>query len=322
MLIECPSCASRYVIDAAKIGAEGRNVRCASCQKEWFVTQADGVEPEPEPGPAPAAGSPAAAGGTPQQTSGRTDDPQSAPGEREDAPSPGGAKPEEARTPPAAAMAPRKQNNIDSIFEDNSDAPDTSGHSWDKKQEEEPVAEEEEPKPAAPPRPRPPPAPPRKPSPAAVLRERAAAAARSPLAVGLVGAALVAGLLWQRERVVLAAPSSAGLYAALGMPVNLARLEFGEVRSSLIREGQARFLVVEAVVRNPLPAPRLVPRIETVVRDGQGRALYSWASDPPRATLRPGEALHFRTRLATPPEEGRDVAVRFVTGERPVEAKR
>ena len=71
-----------------------------------------------------------------------------------------------------------------------------------------------------------------------------------------------------------------------------------------------------------LPAPSLVPPIEAVLRDAEGRPLYSWVSDPPRATLRPGEALHFRTRLATPPEEGRDVAVRFTTAERRVEAKR
>jgi predicted Zn finger-like uncharacterized protein len=32
MLIVCPSCASRYELDAAKLGAAGRKVRCASCQ--------------------------------------------------------------------------------------------------------------------------------------------------------------------------------------------------------------------------------------------------------------------------------------------------
>lgn len=327
MLIECPSCASRYVIDAAKIGDEGRNVRCASCQKEWFVTQADAIEPEPQPASSPAA-SPAASAGAEARGAPKAGE---APGEAADrtaqadgaAPSPDGGAPstdgapasEPGAAPPQSA-APRKQNNIDSLFEDNPDAPDTSGHSWDKKQE----AQEEEPPRPAPKRPRP--APVRKPSAAAVFRARASAAISSPLIVGLAGVALLAGLVWQRERVVLAAPSSAGVYAALGLPVNLARLEFGEVRSSLVRDGQARFLVVEAVVRNPLTAPSLVPPIEAVLRDAEGRPLYSWVSDPPRATLRPGEALHFRTRLATPPEEGRDVAVRFTTAERRVEAKR
>jgi predicted Zn finger-like uncharacterized protein len=42
MLIVCPSCASRYELDGAKLGPDGRKVRCASCQTLWHVT------PEPE----------------------------------------------------------------------------------------------------------------------------------------------------------------------------------------------------------------------------------------------------------------------------------
>lgn len=37
MLIVCPSCASRYELDAAKLGPDGRKVRCASCQTLWHV---------------------------------------------------------------------------------------------------------------------------------------------------------------------------------------------------------------------------------------------------------------------------------------------
>lgn len=56
MLIVCPSCASEYAIDPAKIGLEGRTVRCAACRSTWFVAlETDGIgadEPdfaEPEP---------------------------------------------------------------------------------------------------------------------------------------------------------------------------------------------------------------------------------------------------------------------------------
>jgi len=37
MLIVCPSCTSRYELDAAKLGPAGRKVRCASCQTLWHV---------------------------------------------------------------------------------------------------------------------------------------------------------------------------------------------------------------------------------------------------------------------------------------------
>jgi predicted Zn finger-like uncharacterized protein len=46
MLIVCPSCASEYMIDPGRLGAEGRVVRCASCKETWFVTP-EPEEPEP-----------------------------------------------------------------------------------------------------------------------------------------------------------------------------------------------------------------------------------------------------------------------------------
>ncbi|MDP3408630.1 zinc-ribbon domain-containing protein [Bosea sp. (in: a-proteobacteria)] len=49
MLIVCPSCASRYELDGAKLGPDGRKVRCASCQTLWHVA------PEPDLPPAPSA---------------------------------------------------------------------------------------------------------------------------------------------------------------------------------------------------------------------------------------------------------------------------
>lgn len=49
MLIVCPSCASRYELDGAKLGPDGRKVRCAACQTQWHVA------PEPELPEAPTA---------------------------------------------------------------------------------------------------------------------------------------------------------------------------------------------------------------------------------------------------------------------------
>jgi tRNA(Arg) A34 adenosine deaminase TadA len=51
--------------------------------------------------------------------------------------------------------------------------------------------------------------------------------------------------------------------------------------------------------------------VGAVISAADGSTLYSWTTEPPRANLKPGEALHFRTRLATPPEAGRHVEVRF-----------
>jgi predicted Zn finger-like uncharacterized protein len=44
MLIVCPSCASEYTIDPAKLGPQGRTVRCAICRDTWFAAP-EGIEP-------------------------------------------------------------------------------------------------------------------------------------------------------------------------------------------------------------------------------------------------------------------------------------
>ena len=50
MIIACPNCATRYQLEAARLGA-GRRVRCSRCQHEWFQDAA--IEETAEPTPAP-----------------------------------------------------------------------------------------------------------------------------------------------------------------------------------------------------------------------------------------------------------------------------
>ena len=62
MVITCPSCASTHTVDATRIGASGRKVRCAACRESWFISavpveietigQPDEVSPHPLPAPA------------------------------------------------------------------------------------------------------------------------------------------------------------------------------------------------------------------------------------------------------------------------------
>ncbi|GJD34873.1 zinc-ribbon domain-containing protein [Methylobacterium aerolatum] len=49
MLITCPTCASSYRINAAKIGPEGRSVRCAACRETWFLSPTDALAEGEEP---------------------------------------------------------------------------------------------------------------------------------------------------------------------------------------------------------------------------------------------------------------------------------
>lgn len=134
------------------------------------------------------------------------------------------------------------------------------------------------------------------------------AAPRILMAAGF--AALGLGL-WQRERVVRAMPQFADLYARIGLPVNLRGLAFSAVESELVQDPQGRFLVVSGDITNVARSTTKVPPITVLVQGEDGKPLYSWTTEPPRPSLEPAELMHFRARLASPPQDGRSVQLRF-----------
>ena len=46
MIVTCPACATRFLVDPAALGPGGRTVRCARCAETWFQA------PPPDPAPA------------------------------------------------------------------------------------------------------------------------------------------------------------------------------------------------------------------------------------------------------------------------------
>lgn len=134
-----------------------------------------------------------------------------------------------------------------------------------------------------------------------------------PAAAALAGVAVLAGLAWQRNLVVRAAPQLAGVFERVGLPVNVRGLSLTAVESGLVEDGPNRFLVVEGDVTNIAKSRTKVPPIQVSVKDEAGQTLYSWTTQPPRGVLEPAELVRFRARLASPPEKGRSVQVRFTS---------
>ena len=51
MILTCPNCATRYLVEASEMRSEGRKVRCSACGEEWRVSSDDSegvAEDEPE----------------------------------------------------------------------------------------------------------------------------------------------------------------------------------------------------------------------------------------------------------------------------------
>jgi predicted Zn finger-like uncharacterized protein len=128
------------------------------------------------------------------------------------------------------------------------------------------------------------------------------------LALVLVDTILVG---W-RSDVVRALPQTASFYALLGLPVNLRGVTFDGVATSMEQHEGVPILVVEGNVFNDTRKAADVPRLKFVVRNAAREEIYSWTAVPARASLQPGEAVAFRSRLASPPTEARDLIIRFV----------
>jgi len=60
MILNCPNCATRYIVPDEAIGVSGRQVRCASCKHSWFQEGAR-LETREEAASAPVAPAPVAA---------------------------------------------------------------------------------------------------------------------------------------------------------------------------------------------------------------------------------------------------------------------
>jgi predicted Zn finger-like uncharacterized protein len=116
---------------------------------------------------------------------------------------------------------------------------------------------------------------------------------------------------WRNDFVRLM-PQTASFYAHLGLPVNLRGLEFENLNTATEQHEGVPILVVEGEIVNGTRKIIDVPRLRFAVRNPARQEIYSWTAVLPRTLLSPGDAVPFRTRLASPPPDAHDVLVRFL----------
>jgi predicted Zn finger-like uncharacterized protein len=129
-------------------------------------------------------------------------------------------------------------------------------------------------------------------------------------ACAAMGALVLATVIWRAELVRLL-PQTAGFYKLVGLDVNLRGLKFKDVKvSSEMVEGKP-VLLIEGSITGESNKPVEIPRLRFSVRDAQGAEIYAWNAVLEQSVLRPGERAQFKSRLASPPPEGRNIDVRF-----------
>ena len=301
MLIVCPSCATSYQVEPDSLGQGGRSVRCVGCRNVWFATIPVVVSTLTgsdewnliDTGPrVPSVESPAASAGVPQ-----------------------GASP-------------------DFVAIDGIDISGLSEEIDTQRAEREaesdavlPAVDRENTATDSP----------------SIVPAQIVASAETPLAIGggdiesfatrrvrrdaarrgnwlrsslstaiLVLLATNAGIVALRADIVRFLPQTAVLYAAIGLPVNLRGLGFKNIRMSQVQQKGVGVLVVEGSIINLTGRPIEVPQLRLAVRNEAKHEVYAWTALPGRSILEPGDTLPFRSRLASPPADAREVQVRFL----------
>jgi predicted Zn finger-like uncharacterized protein len=125
-----------------------------------------------------------------------------------------------------------------------------------------------------------------------------------------MGAMVVALIVWRAEMVRLL-PQTATFYRMAGLNVNLRGLAFRDVKVTTETVEGKQVLVIEGVIVGESKKTVDLPRLRFSVRDAQGAEIYAWNTVLEQTVLKPGDHTAFKSRLASPPAEGRSIDVRF-----------
>jgi predicted Zn finger-like uncharacterized protein len=278
MHIVCPHCTTSYAINPSTLGASGRTVRCSRCKETWLARPEDAVEMAVA---APAVASSNQAGendaaaewdAMAREETGQDSD--------QDAP--------EVDSPSISADLPADGGDVDWPSVARLDA---EGH------EDIPITSH---------------------------RERLVKLLRQPTlpripfmpTVGLptacaaMGALLLALVIWRAD-IVRLLPQTATFYRMVGLDVNLRGLAFKDIKITNETVEGKPVLVIEGMIVGQTGRPVELPRLRFSVRDEQGAEIYAWNAVLEQPLLKPGERAYFKSRLASPPPEGRNIDVRF-----------
>ena len=284
MHIICPHCTTSYAINPATLGPTGRTVRCSRCKETWLARSEDAIEM--------ADAMPAA----------MQNPAQSAPPAADDAAAEWEALAHEEEGQDAPVVdSPSISAGWPAEGEGSQPGGDTDWPSA-ARQDAEDHAE----------------------VPIITHRQRLARLFRLPslpripfmpsfglpTACAAMGALILALMIWRAD-VVRLLPQTATFYTMVGLEVNLRGLAFKDIKvSNEIVDGKP-VLVIEGTIVGETKKPVELPRLRFSVRDAQGTEIYAWNAVLEQPVLQPGERAYFKSRLASPPPEGRNIDVRF-----------
>jgi hypothetical protein len=131
-----------------------------------------------------------------------------------------------------------------------------------------------------------------------------------PTACTAMGALILALMIWRND-IVRLLPQTATFYKMVGLEVNLRGLAFKDIKITNETVDGKPVLVIEGIIVGETKKPVELPRLRFSVRDAKGTEIYAWNAVLEQPVLNPGERAYFKSRLASPPPDGRNIDVRF-----------
>tara|TARA_R110002110_G_scaffold92214_5_gene240196 strand:- start:5240 stop:6121 length:882 start_codon:yes stop_codon:yes gene_type:complete len=288
MIITCPTCSARYVVDPVKIGPAGRTVKCAKCGHAW-------AQPAP----------------TPEEMAGAAAEPPAVASESSAA----------AETAAPADEAPEKTpaaDDIASAFEERigrEPAEPDDGDTADNRRDDpdDPDGDfranfddafRREPESAARPlrndRSANLPALPRDSSP---WPARIAWITLIVVVIGVIGGALAF-----QQTISKSWPPSQKLYDLIGMSPEPIKKRLG-VRSVRYTYPDKTTLRIDGELVNLSKAPHDVPNLRILFLDDAGKVVKRWTFPPPERRMLPDEVVKFATEIKNPPADAKRIDV-------------
>lgn len=292
MHIVCPHCTTSYAIDLAALGTDGRNVRCSRCKETWLARPEDVVK----------AVNPMVAAAASEQAGDADDD---AAAEWEASPAENSDLEQDTPVVDSPSISADWPEADDSNPESDTDWAMVAGDDVEDGEAGRPrfasrlrghLSFRSFRLPTLP-------------------RLRAKAMGRPgfsglPTACAAMGALVLALITWRAD-VVRLLPQTATFYRLVGLDVNLRGLSFKDVKITRETVEGKPVLVIEGMITGETHRTVELPRLRFSVLDAQGTEVYAWNAVLDQQVLKPGEKAWFKSRLASPPPEGRHIDIRF-----------
>ena len=271
MLIVCPHCTTSYAIDLATLGATGRTVRCSRCKEVWLARPEDAVE-------APVAIPAMAEAGGPGAEPDLAAEWEMLAGDTDEQTPVVDSPPLAAGWPEEALAGSADEANAD---QNQGTESESRRQPWFRRLLDRPAG-----------------------------RSGGKSVFHLPAITAAMGALVVALLVWRAD-VIRLMPQTAAFYKMVGLDVNLRGVTFKDLKVATESVDGKPVLVIEGAIVSVNRKPVDQPRLRFSVRDAQGAEIYAWNTVLDQTVLRPGEQAAFKSRLASPPAEGRHIDIRF-----------